>query len=177
MKYWKSLCQTGFPPGYQAGWQKLGGGTLTQSTSLSLNLYQWAFPKTRQRQRGIRWYKSINVEALCVSTLLPFPWALPLYQRKTQKKNSLKALDTLVPSGEYDQDCWNSHEENRDETTCSEDSVPVLLVWGFFVLFWGKEVRGFVRVYLLGLGLGFFFFAWMFFFSNDCFLLHCQEGG
>lgn len=88
----------------------------------------------------------------------------PSLPKKNTEKNSLKALDTLVPSGEYNQDCWNSHKENRDETTRSEGSVPVLLVWGFFVLFWGKGVRGFVRVYSLGLGVGFFCFVWMGFF-------------
>lgn len=101
---------------------------------------------------------------LCVCLLYLHVPGPSLPSKEKHRKKSLKAMATLVPSGEYDEDCWNSHKENRDEMTCSESSVPVLLAWGFFVLFWWKGVKGYVRVYSLSLGAGSFVgFGWGFF--------------
>lgn len=94
-------------------------------------------------------------EQQCQGSLYSTPILLvpPCLLKNTDEK-SLTAVATLVQDRECDKDCWNSHEENRDEMTSSKDAKQFCWFGAFFSFFCfgGRESGGL---------WGFCFFVWL----------------
>lgn len=116
MNYWKSLWQTGFSLGHpsclpKVRWREATPVTVPLSLSQPLSA---GFSQNKAMSKGQKMVQEYQCQgSVCVYsisiTLVP-----PSPPPKKNRRESLKAVATLVQSGECDKDCWNSHKENRD---------------------------------------------------------------